>query len=43
MAPFSIAARQMLDGLDSSSTNMASDHGVGNARRSMPITCGRSE
>ena len=27
-----------LDGLDSSSTNIASDHGVGNARRSIAIT-----
>ena len=27
---------------DSSSTNIASDQGVGNARRSMAMTCGRS-
>src|ERR687886_142817 len=32
----------MPDGLESSSTNIASDHGVGNARRSIAITCGRS-
>ena len=36
-------ARHTPDGLDSSSTNIASDHGVGNARRSIAITCGRSE
>ncbi len=36
------AARQMPDCLDSSSTNIASDHGVGNTRRSIAITCGRS-
>ncbi len=38
----STAARQIPEGLESSSTNIASDHGVGNARRSIPITCGRS-
>ena len=32
----------MPDGLDSSSTNIASDHGVVNARRSIATTCGRS-
>src|SRR5919108_2138948 len=37
-----LAARQMPDGFESSSTNMASDHGVVNARRSMATTCGRS-
>src|SRR5437016_13119246 len=36
-----MAARQMLDGFDSSSTNIASDHGAGNGRRSTAITCGR--
>jgi hypothetical protein len=36
------AARQIPDGLEISSTNIASDHGVGNARRSMAMTCGRS-
>ena len=39
----SIAARHTPEGLDSSSTNIASDHGVGNARRSIEMTCGRSE
>jgi hypothetical protein len=39
----SIAARHIPDGLDSSSTNIASDHGVGKARRSIEMTCGRSE
>ena len=29
-------------GLDSSSTNIASDHGVANERRSIEITAGRS-
>src|SRR3954462_10992416 len=32
----------MPEGFESSSTNIASDHGVGNARRSIAITCGRS-
>ena len=32
----------MPDGFESSRTNIASDHGVGNARRSIAITCGRS-
>jgi hypothetical protein len=32
----------MPDGFDSSSTNIASDHGVGKARRSIAMTCGRS-
>jgi hypothetical protein len=36
------AARQIPDGFDSSSTNIASDHGVGNERRSIAIACGRS-
>ena len=36
------AAKQMPLGLDSSSTNIARDHGVGNARRSIAMTCGRS-
>ncbi len=31
----------MPDGLESSSTNIASDHGVGNARRSIATTCGQ--
>src|SRR5215469_6136256 len=38
-----MAARQTPDGLDSSRTNMASDQGVGKARRSIEMTCGRSE
>ena len=42
MRPSSSATRQMPDGLESSSTNIASDHGVGNARRSIAMTCGRS-
>jgi len=33
---------QIPAGFESSSTNMASDQGVGNARRSIAITCGRS-
>jgi hypothetical protein len=32
----------MPDGFESSSTNIASDHGVGNDRRSMERTDGRS-
>jgi hypothetical protein len=32
----------MPDGFDSSSTNIARDHGVGNERRSMAIAWGRS-
>jgi hypothetical protein len=32
----------MLDGFESSSTNIASDHGVGKARRSIARTAGRS-
>ena len=39
----SIAAMHIPDGLESSSTNIASDHGVGNARRSIEMTWGRSE
>ena len=35
-------ARQMPDGLESSSTNIASDQGVGNERRSIASTAGRS-
>ena len=35
-------AKQTPEGFDSSSTNIASDHGVGNERRSIAITCGRS-
>ena len=42
-SPGPIAARHTPDGFESSSTNIASDHGVGNARRSIAITCGRSE
>ena len=34
------AARQTLAGLDSSSTNIASDHGVGNARRGEVFAAG---
>src|SRR5436190_14034031 len=34
---------ETLLGFDSSSTNIASDHGAGNARRSIAITSGRSE
>ena len=41
-ASASTAARQMPVCLESSSTNIASDHGVGNTRRSIAITCGRS-
>ena len=33
----------MLVGFDSSSTNIASDHGAENERRSIAITEGRSE
>jgi hypothetical protein len=33
----------MPEGLESSSTNMARDQGVGNERRSIEITAGRSE
>ena len=40
--PSRSAARQIPEGFDSSSTNIASDQGVGNARRSIAITCGRS-
>ena len=36
------AARQIPDGFESSSTNIASDHGVGNERRSIASTAGRS-
>src|SRR3954467_7164964 len=36
------AARQIPDGLDSSSTNIASDQALVNARRSMATTSGRS-
>src|SRR4051794_41909789 len=36
------AARQIPLGLDSSSTNIASDQALVNARRSMATTCGRS-
>ena len=32
----------MPEGLESSSTNIASDHGVGKERRSIEITAGRS-
>jgi hypothetical protein len=39
----STAYRRTRDGLDSSITNMTSDHGVVKARRSMAMTCGRSE
>ena len=35
------AARQMPDGFESSSTNIASDHGVGNERRSIESTAGQ--
>src|SRR3954454_20973391 len=36
------AARQIPLGLDSSSTNIATDHALLNPRRSMATTCGRS-
>ncbi len=42
MRPSISAARQIPDGLESSSTNIASDQGVGNARRSIAMTWGRS-
>jgi hypothetical protein len=32
----------MPEGLESSSTNIASDHGVGKERRSIEMTAGRS-
>ena len=37
-----IAARQIPEGFESSSTNIASDHGVWNERRSIASTDGRS-
>ena len=37
-----LAARQIPDGFESSSTNIASDHGVWNERRSIASTVGRS-
>ena len=37
-----LAARQIPDGFESSSTNIASDHGVWNERRSIESTAGRS-
>jgi hypothetical protein len=37
-----VAARQIPDGLESSSTNIASDHGVWKERRSIASTAGRS-
>src|SRR5919198_5059869 len=38
-----MAPRQMLDGFESSRTNIASDQGAGNDRRSIARTLGRSE
>jgi hypothetical protein len=37
-----VAARQIPEGFESSSTNIASDQGVGKERRSIDSTVGRS-